>query len=71
MHWVLQPAPQHPSNTHSCALGHALLAGPNMTWDLNDICKRITLDTITGWGFDSKLNVRAACPAYLAYPDVK
>lgn len=42
-----------------------------MTWDLNDICKRITLDTITGWGFDSKLNVRAAFPAYLAYPDVK
>lgn len=32
-------------------------AGPSKVWDLNDVCKRITLDAFMGWGFDSSLNV--------------
>lgn len=41
-------------------------AGPSKVWDLNDVCKRITLDAFMGWGFDSSLNVSdgSLSPAY-------
>lgn len=33
------------------------LPGPVKAWDLLDVCKRITLDTITGWGYGDNVNV--------------
>jgi hypothetical protein len=32
-------------------------AGPDREWDFNDIARRVTLDTIGGWGFGADWNV--------------
>lgn len=34
--------------------------GSSRCWDLNDVCKRIALEAISGWGFDTDLHVRVA-----------
>lgn len=42
-------------------------AGPSKAWDMCDICKRFTLDVISGWGFGTQFDVSAACFLSLLY----